>query len=248
MSLSGLTEIERDRLAEAGFGPTLVAAVAAEAETLRFLWLRRTGFSVVTGVAGAAGAAAVGNILGEAIGPLGVWVPVAITLLIAALSLAPWWEIERMKARDRARWAARKLAAHAVSADPDDDEDEDWTTLQSLAQTADGARSTQEALLSLADALEADRAESDLAALFTRGEEADSGRSDEAADPPPGPAQASTAARRPNPAPSRMQTAPARAMTPDGRARLLDAARGAVIIAALIALTVLLLVRDRLGA
>ena len=247
MDLTGLNETERARLEAAGFDAAISAAVADEAATMRFLWLRRSGFNAITGIAGAAGAAAVANVFAEDFGPLGVWLPIALPLIAAALGLAPWWEIEQLKSTDRTRWAARKLAALAVAADPDDETDDEWVDLQSLAAAGADARSTPEALRAVADALESDDVSGGLTAMLTgRSAAAAAAESEAPASPGPG-ADRSRSRERPNPAPSRMTAAPARSMTPDQRDRLYDLIRAGVIVAALLVLLIFLLIRWRMG-
>jgi len=237
MIAPGLNDAERARLDAAGFDDALAAAVAQEAATMRFLWLRRSGFNAITGVAGATGAAFVANLFADDLGLFGVWLPILLPLGAAALSLATWWEVRRIKPVDRTRWAARKLAALAVAADPDDEEDDEWVELQKLAAASPGAASAQDALRRIADLLEADDPEESVI-LDLSGAQGGGAASDD------GPAPT----HRRNPAPSRMTPAPARSLTPDQRDRLFDAIRTGVILAALIALLILLLLRRQLGA
>ena len=253
MDLTGLTETERARLDAAGFDAGVAAAVAEEAQSMRFLWLRRSGFNAVTGVAGAAGAAAVANVFAEDFGPLGAYLPILLPLIAAALGLAPWWEIRQVKAVSRTRWAARKLAALAVAADPDDETDDEWVELQHLAATVSGARSTRDALNAAADALDAQDAGEDFTRVLgggIQGESAAVSGADSNADTQVDTeaTRAASASGRRNPAPSRMTPAPARAMTPDQRDRLYDAIRAGIVIAALVALLILLLIRRQMGA
>ena len=254
MDLTGLNETERARLDAAGFDAALASAVADEAETMRFLWLRRSGFNAITGIAGAAGAAAVANVFSGEFGPLGAWLPVLLPLIAAALGVAPWWEIQRVKSVSRTRWAARRLAALAVAADPDDEADEDWIALQRLAEAASGAPSTYEALAAVADRLDAGEAGAALTgppgggAARNSGTASDGARSAEPVEAPAGPGRSGAGPRPPNPAPSRMTAAPARSMTPDQRDRLYDAIRAGVAVAALVTLLVLLLIRRQMGA
>ena len=253
MDLTGLNETERARLDAAGFDAALASAVAHEAETMRFLWLRRSGFNAITGIAGAAGAAAVANVFAAEFGPLGAWLPILLPLIAAALGAAPWWEIQRVRSLSRTRWAARRLAALAVAADPDDETDEDWIALQRLAEAASGAPSTYEALAAVADRLDAGEAGAALTgppgggAARNSGTASDGAQRAEPTEAPAGPGR-SGAARPPNPAPSRMTAAPARSMTPDQRDRLYDAIRAGVVITALVTLLVLLLIRRQMGA
>lgn len=253
MELTGLNETERARLEAAGFDAALVSAVAEEAGTLRFLWLRRSGFNAITGIAGAAGAAAVANVFAEDFGPLGVWLPILFPLIVAVFSFAPWWEIQQVKAVSRTRWAARKLAALAVAADPDDDTDDEWVELQKLAEAASGAPSTPEALGRVADALDADDPGEGFTLSLLGGSSQASGDDPGGATPAGAAPESASAGRsagpaRRNPAPSRMTPAPARSLTPDQRDRVYDAIRTGVVVAALVALLVLLLIRRQMGA
>jgi hypothetical protein len=241
---SGLNDAERARLEAAGFDAALTAAIGDEAATMRFLWLRRSGFNAITGVAGATGAAFVANLFADDFGPLGVWLPILLPLGAAALSLATWWEIRRIKPVSRTRWAARKLAALTAAADPDDEDDDAWVELQKLAEAGAGAASAQDALRRIADALEDD--DLDEAVTVVLGGRVADGQP--GADAVQNPGAAPTQPPRRNPAPSRMSPVPARSLTPDQRDRLFDAIRTGVVIAALIALLILLLLRRQLGA
>lgn len=254
----GLNQGEVERLKRAGFSDGVIAAIEAEARTMRFLWLRRLGIGIQSGIAIAFGGAFLANSFGLPDGWAAV-VTFLFPVVLIGLSFAPMLEVQSVKSQDKNRWAARELAVLTVKANPDDDDNDEWQRLASLAQVTPPMASASAGLQAVAQALE----DVSVAAQMARAraqEDAKTSQPDtsRAAQPHPAPAPSKTSAParqssrpepkpRKNPAPSRADKAPARSMTPSDRDRRDDAIRGAIIVAALIALVVLILIQQALG-
>lgn len=255
----GLNQSEIERLRQAGLPESVINAVEAEARTMRFLWLRRLGIGFQSGIAIAFGGAFLANTFGLP-DALAAVITFLLPVSVIAAGLAPSLEVQSIKSEDKGRWAARELAVLSVKANPDEGDDE-WQRLVTMGQVVPPMASAAAGLNAVAAALESVSVAAQMARARAR-EEAENPQSQDSAqrsqphsapDPStttPAPARKSsrpTPKPRKNPAPSRADPAPARSMTPDARDRLHDAVRGAVIVAALIILLVLILVQRALG-
>ncbi|MEQ8404602.1 MAG: hypothetical protein RKE49_05850 [Oceanicaulis sp.] len=151
----GLKAEERDRLAAAGANPALVNAVAAEAATMRWLFLNR-GWDVfilpALGAAGAIFASIALDLPGGAADMLQVFAPILFGLVL----LLPWLEMRAMRRHEPVRWAARRLAILAVTAQPEWGEEGDarWRDLQRLVAAGAGYDTPRAALRQIARVLE----------------------------------------------------------------------------------------------
>lgn len=128
MASGGLNEAEQAKMRAAGFNPRLIEAVSDEAATMRLLALRRQSGSAWAGLAAIVGAGGLGflQIFGDELG----WIATAlIPLLGVLLAAAPWLEVHLMRRHEPVRWAARRLAVLAVTANPEEGGDEAWKRL-----------------------------------------------------------------------------------------------------------------------
>ena len=253
MAGGGLTEAEVERLREAGFDTRLVEAITQEAQTLRFLWVRRTGLGSIIGFAAVFGGAILANLLDDLPGLLGALIPIAVPVVMVVLGVGPWYELQALKGSDRARWAARRLAAWAVTARIEAD-NENWRRLVTYAGVAGEARTAQQALGRIADAIDAGDRVTAASGSSTDGdsEPTQAAQAEPASQPHAQPLAAPRATppappQRRNPAPSRATPPSSDSLAPDARDRLFDAVRGAVIGAALLVLLILVLIRRQLG-
>ena len=149
MISNGLNDAEQAKLQAAGFSARLIKAVTDEAATMRLLALRRQSGSVWTGIAAAFGAIVLGvlQIFGDSLGWL---VTTLIPLLGGALAAAPWLEVRMMRQHEPVRWAARRLAVLAVTANPDNGGDDAWKGLVRHALQTNQLDSPRSALRHLA--------------------------------------------------------------------------------------------------
>jgi hypothetical protein len=149
MSESGLSEEEEAKLRLAGFSAPVTAAVSREAASMHFLFLRRQSVNLWAGVAGGLAAVVAGaaNIFGEGFAWL---VSVVVPALGGLLALGPWLEIRMMRQHEPVRWAARRLAVLAVTADPEDREGDNWRSLTRFARWAARLESPRSVLRYLA--------------------------------------------------------------------------------------------------
>lgn len=133
----GLRSQERERLAAAGAYPALVSAVADEAATMRWLFLHR-GWDVFVLPALAAAAALFASIALDLPDGVADMVQIVAPLLIGLVLVLPWLEMRAMRRHEPVRWAARRLAILAVTAQPEWGEEGDvrWRDLQRFVAIA----------------------------------------------------------------------------------------------------------------
>ncbi len=128
MVSGGLNEKELAKLQSAGFSARFIEAVSDEAATMRLLALRRQSGNALAGIAAAFGALVLGalQIFGDDLGWLATTLIPILGVLLAA---APWLEVRLMRRHEPVRWAARRLAVLAVTANPESGGDEAWKAL-----------------------------------------------------------------------------------------------------------------------
>lgn len=142
MITRGLKPAEIALLDAAGFAPDAVRAIAREAESLRWLFLKRPGATMMWWGLGIVAAVVIGGLFAAT----GWWGSLAAPALAAGsqliLSLADI-EINAPKSDNPPRWAARKLAVLAIKANamtvPENSEA--FAELKAHAE-ADGAQSS----------------------------------------------------------------------------------------------------------
>ncbi len=110
----GLNDGEVGQLAAAGFTPALATAVAREALTMRWLFLRR-GHSGIWATAASVLVAAGALVASLRFGGLGWLIGLAVSAF-PVVQYAPDLEAWSLKRREPARYAARRLAIMAVIA------------------------------------------------------------------------------------------------------------------------------------
>lgn len=115
MITKGLKPAEIALLDAAGLAPDAVRAIAREAESLRWLFLKRPGATMMWWGLGVVAAVVIGGLFAAT----GWWGSLAAPALAAGsqliISLADI-EINAAKSEDPPRWAARKLAVLAIKA------------------------------------------------------------------------------------------------------------------------------------
>ncbi|MGX6648860.1 hypothetical protein ACWCOP_13065 [Maricaulaceae bacterium MS644] len=150
----GLKPKELNRLESAGADPALVDAIAAEAQTLRWLFLLRGEGYVVTAVIGAAASIWVSAAL-DLEGWRNTAASAVLPMIIGLLLILPTLEIRAVR-REPVRRAARRLAVLAVQAHPGhgDQGDRPWRELQRLTRAGAGFDHPRAALREIAHALD----------------------------------------------------------------------------------------------
>jgi len=149
MTEHGLSEEERARLGVAGFSAPVTVAVSREAASMRLLFLRRQGGNTWAAILAGFAAVAAGalNAFDESFG----WIiTVALPFAAGLLALGPWLEIRMMRRHEPVRWAARRLAVLAVTADPEQADDEAFRALVRYAGWAARLESPRSVLRYLA--------------------------------------------------------------------------------------------------
>lgn len=150
----GLTAKELGKLEQAGAAPGLVAAIDAEARTMRWLFMLRFSGTVVLGLAGVL-AGVFMNVNYDLEGWRATAATSALAMIFGLGIILPTLEMRAKRHHEPVRWAARRLAMLSVQAHPDHGEagDEGWRELQRLVSARQGFDHPNSALREIAHVL-----------------------------------------------------------------------------------------------
>ncbi|MEQ8432752.1 MAG: hypothetical protein RIA71_00805 [Oceanicaulis sp.] len=150
----GLTDKDRGKLEQAGAAPCLVAAIDAEARTMRWLFMLRFSGTVVLGLISVV-AGVFMNVNYDLEGSRATAVTAALAMIFGLGIVLPTLEMRAKRHHEPARWAARRLAVLSVQAHPDHGEagDEGWRELQRLVSAGQGVDHPHAALRQIAHVL-----------------------------------------------------------------------------------------------
>lgn len=154
MFQQGLTAKDRSKLEQAGAAPDLVAAVDAEARTMRWLFMLRSSGTVVLGLASVVAGVFI-NVNHDLEGSRATVVTAAIAMIFGLGIILPTLEMRAKRHHEPVRWAARRLAMISIQAHPDHGEagDEAWRELQRLVSAGQGFDHPHAALREIAHVL-----------------------------------------------------------------------------------------------